>query len=220
MKIEANKSKLSLNKNQPSRPGKKASREPGPGAEGVSVEVPKKKSKPTRVKEPEVRTPAIKEPRIRVPRIRIPKIKLPSIKLPSLKVPKPSLGVSGAPKFQGKKSLYIAAVLAAVAAAAYGVLNHYFPSQMLSDKYNAFLATILDDTGTVTAKADGVAIGHLHAGCGGVGVDHLDLGGVERHLDLGAVERVDVVEPHLHRHRLGARDGARLGLHEDARIDP
>ncbi len=114
MKIEANKSKLSLNKNQPSRPGKKASREPGPGAEGVSVEVPKKKSKPTRVKEPEVRTPAIKEPRIRVPRIRIPKIKLPSIKLPSLKVPKPSLGVSGAPKFQGKKSLYVAAVLAAV----------------------------------------------------------------------------------------------------------
>nr|HPL18915.1 hypothetical protein [Spirochaetota bacterium] len=119
MKIEANKSKLSLNKNQAVRPGKKPSRETRPEAEDVSVEVPKKKSKPPKVKEPKVKTPKIKEPKIkppkvRAPKIKIPRIKLPAIKLPSLKAPKPSFGKSGVPKVKGKKSLRIAAILGAV----------------------------------------------------------------------------------------------------------
>jgi hypothetical protein len=48
---------------------------------------------------------------------------------------------------------------AAVAAAAYSVLNHYFPSAMLAEKYSASLAAIPDGT----AKNDGIILGEQAA---------------------------------------------------------
>lgn len=48
---------------------------------------------------------------------------------------------------------------AAVAAAAYGVLNNYFPSVALTGKYNASLAAIPDSA----AKTDGIAVGQAAA---------------------------------------------------------
>jgi hypothetical protein len=114
MKIEANKSKLSLNKNQAVRQGKNPPREPGTEVEEVSVEVPKKKSKPAKIKEPKVKAPSIKAPKIKAPKIKIPRIKLPGIKLPTLKVSKPSFKKSGTPRAKGKRSLRVAAVLGAV----------------------------------------------------------------------------------------------------------
>ncbi len=89
MKIEAKKSKLSLNQNQPSRPGKKPARESKRAREELYAEKPK--SKPPATKEPESR---------------VPKIKLPRIKLPTLSVP----------KFKGNRSLYLIVLLVGVPA--------------------------------------------------------------------------------------------------------
>jgi hypothetical protein len=93
MKIEAKKSKYSVDKNIKTRPAKSTEGEPAP-------------EKPSRAV-PEMKAPKINIPKVKLPHIALPKIQLPKLRIPKLRFPKFKIPKLRIPKFQGKWSVYV-----------------------------------------------------------------------------------------------------------------